>query len=264
MFLTKIRTSLPSTALANDTANMGLGAMGVSGEILSLFSNFSLALIFYLKGVAGLAFPIEASIPMTVGRTLMDNIFASFEPQFRFFSYKLSADSNSSSFTLGQLNPQYQDQWDEIAYSPVFATPGTSYDYWKLPLLSVTVNGLSIPFALSFSKIRSAPAPIAVLDTGTTLILGPSHDVDNFWVVAGGSRKGTDGRWQVRCDHSISVGFVLGNASDSTRQEIYLDPADVNWAPPGSPSSDGWCLGGIQVNDGVSKFNHLATKWRSF
>ena len=213
---------------------------------LSSYSSISAA-----KGVVGLSFPIEASIPITVGHTLLDNIFASFQPQYRFFSYKLSADANSSSFTFGQLDPRYQDQWTQIAYSPVFASPGTSYDYWKLPLLSITVNGLSIPFALSYSKISSAPAPIAVLDTGTTLILGPSHDVDNFWTVAGGSRKGTDGRWQVRCDHSISVGFVLGN--DSARQEIFLDPADVSWAPPGSPpSSDGWCLGGIQANDGVS------------
>ena len=188
---------------------------------------------------------------MTIGRSLLDNLFAAFQPQDRFFSFKLDADESSSSFTLGQLNPFYEGQWSQIAYSPVFAAPGTSYDYWKIPLLSITVNSLSIPFALSYSKISSAPAPIAVLDTGTTLILGPSHDVENFWTVAGGAQRAPDGRWQVRCDHSITVGFVLGN--DSTRQEILLDPADVSWSTPGAAlPEDGWCLGGIQANDGVS------------
>ncbi|KAH8117268.1 acid protease [Phellopilus nigrolimitatus] len=216
-------------ALANVVSNIGLSSTGVSG-------------------VLGLAFPVEASIPITIGRTLLDNLFSSLESASRFYSYALSADSFASSFSVGQIDPVYADRLSEISFSPVYASEGAKYDYWKLPLLSLSVNSVPVPFALSSSKITSSPSPIAVLDTGTTLILGPTHDIDNFWTVAGGAQKGADGSWKVRCDHAVTVGLVLGN--DTTRKETILDPSDVSWMPAGH-SADGWCLGGIQSNDGV-------------
>lgn len=216
--------------MANTTSNMGLSATGVSG-------------------VLGLAFPSDAAISSTLGRTLLENVFAHLDPADRFFSYKLSAEGNDSTFSIGEIDPAYAEQASDIFYSPVYSSDGADYDYWKLPLQAITVNGAAIPFALSPSKVSGATSPIAVLDTGTTLILGPTHDVDNFWTVVGGAQKGDDGRWVVRCNHVISVGLVLGN--DTVHREIPLDPSDVSWWPPGS-SSDGWCLGGIQSNDGVS------------
>lgn len=132
----------------------------------------------------------------------------------------------------------------------MYISERSNYDYWKIPLLSISIDGVLVPSAISRSKIHGSVSPIAVLDTGTTLILGPSHDVDNFWTAAGGAQKGEDGRWKVRCNHALLVGFVLGN--DSTRREIVLDPSDINWVPPAaSLPADGWCLGGIQSNDGV-------------
>ncbi|EJD05762.1 acid protease [Fomitiporia mediterranea MF3/22] len=217
-------------ALANSTTNMGLATTGVSG-------------------VLGLAFPKEAAISMTIGRTLLDNIFAGIDPSERLLAFKLDADEYSSSFSVGQIDPHYADRLSDISYSPVFSSKGAEYDYWKLPLLSLSLNSVPVPFTLSSSKVRDSPSPIAVLDTGTTLILGPSHDVDNFWTIAGGTRKGEDGMWQVRCEHAVTVGFLLGN--DSSRKEIILDPSDVSWMPAGSRPEDGWCLGGIQSNDGV-------------
>ncbi|KAL5529282.1 hypothetical protein ACEPAG_5267 [Sanghuangporus baumii] len=217
-------------ALANSTANMGLSSTGVSG-------------------VLGLAFPEEAAISRMIGRTLLENIFASINPEDRFFSYKLDTDAFSSSFSIGQIDPRYADRLSDVAYSPVFNSKDGEYDYWKLPLLSLSINSVSKPFTLSPSKVHASDSPIAVLDSGTTLILGPTHDVDNFWTVVGGARKNEDGRWQVRCDHAVTVGFLLGN--DSSRKEITLDPSDVSWMPPGGLPVDGWCLGGIQSNDRV-------------
>lgn len=198
----------------------------------------------------GLAFPLEAAISDRVGRTILDNLFASLDPAMRFFAFKLSTIGDTSSFSIGELDSVYADREPEISYSPVYASRGSSYDYWKLPLLSITLNSISIPFALSPSKISGSPSPIAVLDTGTSLILGPTHDVDNFWTAAGGAQRGADGTWLVRCNHLLNVSFLLGN--DTRRQGVILDPSDVNWMPETSPS-DGWCLGGIQSNDGVSQ-----------
>ena len=211
------------------------------------------------SGVLGLAFPGEAAISRTVGRTLLENVFASINPEDRFFSYKLDTDMFSSSFSVGQIDPRYADHVSGIAYSPVFSSRDKENDYWKLPLLSLSINSAPRPFALSPSKLRGSGSPIAVLDSGTTLILGPTRDVDNFWTVAGGARKNADGRWQVRCDHAVTVGFLLGN--DSSRKEIVLDPSDVSWMPPGRRSDDGWCLGGIQSNDRVRAIFYLVHEY---
>lgn len=166
----------------------------------------------------------------------------------RFFAFKLSTVGSLSSFSIGEFDPVYADQVSNISYSPVYSSRGSDYDYWKLPLLSITINSISVPFVLSPSKISGSPSPIAVLDTGTSLILGPTHDVDNFWTVAGGAQRGDDGTWLVHCNHLLNVSFLLGN--DTQRQGVILDPSDVNWMPETAPS-DGWCLGGIQSNDGV-------------
>ena len=113
-----------------------------------------------------------------------------------------------------------------------------------MPLQSLTVNGTE--FLLPPSRVQGAPAPIAVFDTGTTLILGPSDDVDRLWASIGGSRKTEDG-WQVRCDRGMVLGFKIG--SGDSVQEYAVDPEDLSWIEGGRDGD--WCLGGIQANDAV-------------
>lgn len=90
-----------------------------------------------------------------------------------------------------------------------------------------------------------------MLDTGTTLILGPTRDVEAFWHALdqdGATRKNTRSRlWEIRCDRGVSVSFVLGESG--SEQAFAVDPRDINWEEGGS--EDGWCMGGIQANDGV-------------
>jgi len=54
--------------------------------------------------------------------------------------------------------------------------------------------------------------------------------------------------WEVRCEKAVVVGFILGE--QGSEREYLVDPSDINWAVGGSV--DGWCMGGIQANDGVS------------
>ena len=88
-----------------------------------------------------------------------------------------------------------------------------------------------------------------VLDTGTTLMLGPTVDVDAFWNSIGTPaivrKSPTSGMWEVRCERSLLVGLVLGDDN----REFPIDPQDTNWDQ--KQSADGWCTGGIQANDGV-------------
>ncbi|KAI0781057.1 acid protease [Trametes elegans] len=213
-------------AIANETNGLGLQGTGNSG-------------------IMGLSFPAEASIPDTTGRTVVENLFSAFDdPSSRFFAFKLGRDETSSSFTVGEFDPVYANTTDDLTYHAVYASRGGLYDYWKLPLRSLTINGTS--FELSKSRLDGAPSPIAVLDTGTTLALGPSRDVARFWESVGGARQTTRG-WEVPCDRAVVVGIVLGDGA--SQKEYTVDPADISWK---EGSVDGeWCLGGIQSNDGV-------------
>ncbi|KAI0950285.1 hypothetical protein AcV7_008801 [Taiwanofungus camphoratus] len=217
--------SLQTFALANMTEGLGLSDTGNSG-------------------ILGLSFPIEAAIPDTSGRTLLENIFASLNESNRYFAFKLGRSQNSSSFTIGQVDPDYANSTSDLTFTPVSSSGGSSYNYWKLPLQSLTVN--STTFALSKSHVDGASAPIAVLDTGTTLVLGPSADVERLWQSVGAAKR-TDVGWQVRCDRGIVIGFVLGEGEN--QKEYVIDPADLSWDEGGR--DDGWCLGGVQANDGV-------------
>ncbi|EIW60502.1 acid protease [Trametes versicolor FP-101664 SS1] len=213
-------------AMAEETNGLGLHGTGNSG-------------------IMGLSFPAEAAISDTTGRTVVENLFSAFnDTSRRFFAFKLGRDQTSSSFTIGELDPAFANATDDMTYNPVFASGGALYDYWKLPLQSLTVNGTS--FALAKSRMDGAPAPIAVLDTGTTLVLGPSQDVARFWASVGGARQ-TDRGWEVPCNRAVVVGLVLGEGT--AQKEYTVDPADISWKE-GSVDNV-WCLGGVQSNDEV-------------
>lgn len=223
-------------ALANKTVGLGLSATGYSG-------------------ILGFSFSSIAAISLAYGDTLLENILSSFDEPSRFFAFKLGRASDTddrSSFSMGQLDPAITNDMTDFSFTPVSQAGADMFNYWKLPLRYLTID--SVVFALSSSLIPGADAPIAVLDTGTTLILGPSADVDAFWHAVsheGATRKNMQTRmWEVRCDRGVAVGFILG--AGGSEREYSVDPADINWAEGGSV--DGWCMGGIQANDRASPF----------
>ncbi|OAX40039.1 acid protease [Rhizopogon vinicolor AM-OR11-026] len=224
-------------ALANQTSGLGLSSNGNSG-------------------ILGLAFPLATSIPLTSGTPVLNNLFAHLDDQHRFFAFKLGRNESrdvsysDSSITVGGLDSSLTNDTSQFVFTPVFASAREEYDFWKLPIQEITINSQILP--LSSSLIRGAPSPIAVLDTGTTLILGPTEDVDAFWnaIGTGASTRFNQQTqtWQVRCERAVDVRITLGN-SDNAR-DYPLHPEDVNWAEDGA--RDGWCTGGIQANDAVT------------
>lgn len=216
-----------TAALANETIGLGLTGTGNSG-------------------ILGLSFPLEAAIPETTGRPLLENLLSPFDESDRYFAFKLGRDQSSSSFTVGQIDTDFANSTSDFTYTSVIPAYGSTYDYWKLPIKHLTIN--STNFELSKTVVHGSKVPIAVMDTGTTLILGPSEDVDRFWRSVGGAVKHGD-TWQVRCDRAIIIGFVLGD--DTSAKEYILDPADVSWEEGGRKGD--YCLGGIQGNDAVRR-----------
>lgn len=213
-------------ALANETVGLGLSSTGNSG-------------------ILGLSFPVEASISDTSGTTLLENLVSPFDEADRFFAIKLGRDQNSSSFTIGKVDNAFANSTADLTYTSVYPMTHGVYDYWKMPIQSMTIN--STAFELSSSRVQGSPTPIAVFDTGTTLILGPSDDVDRLWQSVGASRKTDDG-WQVQCDRAMVIGMVLGEGD--SEKEYFMDPADLSWLDGGRDGD--WCMGGIQANDDVS------------
>ncbi|KAL4250414.1 peptidase A1 family protein [Abortiporus biennis] len=218
-------------ALADKTMGLGLSGTGNSG-------------------ILGLSFPLEASISATAGSTLLENILSPFEDSDKYFAFKLGRDQFTSSFTVGQVDSTYANSPSDFAFTPVYPAYGSTYDYWKLPITYFTIN--STRFELSKSRVPHSPTPLAVLDTGTTLVLGPPDDVERFYQSVGGARKNGDG-WQIRCDRGIIIGFALGQG-DSLKEYV-IDPSDIAWEEGGREGD--WCYGGIQANDEVSSGDWL-------
>jgi len=140
----------------------------------------------------------------------------------------------------------------------VYVNPGKgqAYDYWKVPLKGISINETFLE-PLSESKVVDSPTPIAVLDTGTTLMLGPAIDVQYFWKTVGGSRQNSDGQWQVLCNRGVVVKVTLGE--NGTESEYTMHPGDVSWMDGGKEedASGKWCIGGIQANDHVNSGDWL-------
>lgn len=183
------------------------------------------------------------------GMTVLQSIFGGLaDPYFTItLGSKLNVNSPSS-FTLGQLDRSYATDFSAFFSIPVSKAGANDYTYWKIPLLYVTIN--STRLSLSPSSIQGIQgSQIAVLDTGTTLALGPTRDVQAFWSSVGSAARNDPitGTWQVRCEKALIVGFVFGQ--DSSYKEFLLDPADISWEE--GQSNNGWCLGGVQANDEV-------------
>jgi hypothetical protein len=189
----------------------------------------------------GLAFPAEASIAASAGQTLLSNVLSALPAERRFFALRLHAHDAISSLTIGALDPATGAALADFTRAPVVARPGGAYDFWKLPLSALSVDGAAL--ALGPSKVPGAHVPIGVLDSGTTLMLGPSADVSRLWAALSVDAHQADGRWLVRCTRALNVSFTLGGVV------LPLDPSDVVWA--GAGTTDGWCLAGIQANDDV-------------
>ncbi|KAK7049271.1 hypothetical protein VNI00_005872 [Paramarasmius palmivorus] len=207
------------------------------------------------SGILGLSFATEAAIPIKSGSTILQNIFAYIEDPF--FAFKLGRNSGpntTSSFTFGQLDSTYASDTSPFLITPVSQAGANDYSFWKLPLQSIIVNNSTVP--LSPSSVRGVyEGQIAVLDTGTTLALGPTADVDSFWAMIGPDARynGMNGMWEMRCNKAVNVQFVLGDKD--AHRAFMMDYTDVSWAE--GHSDGGWCMGGIQANDNVDSGDWL-------
>jgi len=109
---------------------------------------------------------------------------------------------------------------------------GVTQSFWLLEMSSVTVQGKNVPIATGNSALSA-------IDTGTTLIGGPSTDVANIWAAVPGSTAlggQMTGFYGFPCSTNVQISIAFGGNSWP------ISTADMNL---GSSSVSGQCVGGI-------------------
>ncbi|KAF8141970.1 acid protease [Boletus edulis] len=107
------------------------------------------------------------------------------------------------SFTMGFLNSSLYT--GSIDYQNLATTPS----FWILSLAKLTVQGNSV-------SLPSGSASYAAIDTGTTLVGGPSNVIQNMFAQIPGSQPGTgdwQGFWTYPCNTKVNVAMSFGGPS---------------------------------------------------
>ncbi|XP_019401730.1 PREDICTED: embryonic pepsinogen-like [Crocodylus porosus] len=183
----------------------GTGSMtGVEGSDTVLVSSFidtnqQLALatsepgIFFIfcnfDGILGLAYPNLATdrfIPV------FDNMMNQNLVQQHLFSVYLSRDQNGSSITFGGTDESYFT-------GPIHWIPVSYQGYWQISMDSIIVNG---------KVIACKSGCQAIVDTGTSLMVGPSPDICKVQKVIGATLE-QDGEYTVNCSDIPSLPDII-------------------------------------------------------
>ncbi|QRV98135.1 aspartyl protease [Ceratobasidium sp. AG-Ba] len=174
-------------------------------------------------GLMGLAF---SSISELGQPTFPENLKSAGVIPSNVFAFKLA--SSGSELYFGGANPERYN--GDIAYSPL-----TSQTYW-LTTGSATAGG------------QEGYSGGMIIDSGTTLIVGPTDSVDNFWRAAGGQECdpqtcGGDGFYTFDCASPPSVAFNFGGVSFAMSSDtLSIGTTDDTGA---------MCVGSIMATDSV-------------
>ncbi|XP_041833492.1 nothepsin [Melanotaenia boesemani] len=160
-------------------------------------------------GVLGLAYPTLAEI---LGNPVFDNMMAQKivdEPVFSFFLTRRTSTSNPE----GELLLGGKDE--SLYTGPINWLPVTSKGYWQIKMDSLAVQGVS-----SFCPNGCQ----AIVDTGTSLIAGPTNEILSLQQLIGATPTNF-GEFLIDCARLSSlphVTFVLGGNDYTLTSEHYV------------------------------------------
>ncbi|XP_068590098.1 nothepsin [Cebidichthys violaceus] len=182
-------------------------------------------------GVLGMGYPSLAEI---LGNPVFDNMLAQKVVEEPIFSFYLSR-STSSGTPEGEL---LLGGKDEALYSgPINWLPVTAKGYWQIKMESIAVQGAS---ALCPHGCQ------AIVDTGTSLIAGPTADIISLHQLIGATSTNI-GEFLVDCVRLTSlphVTFVLGGTEYTLTAEQYIRKETLG--------DKEFCFSGFQAVDMVS------------
>ncbi|EPQ57127.1 acid protease [Gloeophyllum trabeum ATCC 11539] len=186
-------------------------------------------------GIMGLGFTPIASSGATPFWEALVNANQLTQPVMSFWLRRLLDDSQATQtselyggeFTLGGTNTSLYTGEVQFIDFPSNVEPS----FWLLSVAGVTVQGKSV-------SIPSGNSALAAIDTGTTLIGGPSDAVDSIWNAVPGSQALSgdySGFYAFPCSTNVQISMSFGGNSWP------ISPADMNLGA----ISNNMCLGGI-------------------
>uniref|UniRef100_A0A667WKW5 Nothepsin n=1 Tax=Myripristis murdjan TaxID=586833 RepID=A0A667WKW5_9TELE len=202
-------------------------------------------------GVLGMAYPPLAEI---LGNPVFDNMMAQKaveEPVFSFYLSRYRITDPESELLLGGTD-------EALYHGPITWLPVTAKGYWQIKMDSVAVQGVS-----SFCP-RGCQA---IVDTGTSLIAGPTNDILSLQQLIGATPTNI-GEYLIDCVRVSSlphVTFVLGGteftltAQSYVRKEVLGDKqlcfSGFQAVDILSPEGPLWILGDLFLTEFYSVFD---------
>ncbi|KIJ49309.1 hypothetical protein M422DRAFT_224939 [Sphaerobolus stellatus SS14] len=231
--------------LASDTVNMA--GFSISNQGFLVATTVSQGLLdnqntgggasASVSGLLGLGFKALADTGATPfvqalsnGNKLKQNLMSFFLA--RHVDDQSSGVAPGGFFTLGDTNSSLFTGNIDIVNFPSTSTPS----FWLIPLSGATVGGKAVS-----NITASSSESIAAIDTGTTLIGGPTDGVTAIYSLISGAAPGTgslEGYFTIPCNQEINVALTFGtqtwpiNSSDFVLQAQADDGSIV-------------CIGGI-------------------
>ncbi|KAJ7467054.1 aspartic peptidase A1 [Mycena latifolia] len=219
--------------IAKESVSMGNFSLTNQG-FLSAQDTSSGLLSGSVSGIMGLAFGAIAStraVPFWQGLVSGGQLTT---PEMGFWLTRFRGERNvqdeepGGSFTLGGTNSTLFT--GDIEFLDMAG--GSPSTFWLLGVSGITMQGKAL-------DVATGDNALAAIDTGTTLIGGPTDDVNAIWAaIPGASAIGPSmpGFFQFPCSTTLKMTMAFGGKSWP------IDPADLNLGP-GSGGS--MCLGGI-------------------
>ncbi|PCH35995.1 acid protease [Wolfiporia cocos MD-104 SS10] len=220
--------------LASDTVSMA--GFTVDSQTLLLVSDVTSGLLGgNVSGILGLAFEALASTQATPFWEALVNDKQMSSPEISFWLTRFIDDADATPeepggvFTLGGTNSTLYT--GSIEFQSL--VDSSSPTFWMLDVSSVTVQGKSV-------SIPTGSSAQAAIDTGTTLIGGPSEAVKNVYAAIPGSQALSgqyNGFYAFPCSTTVNVSMAFGGSSWP------ISPEDMNLGPMQEGSN--YCVGGI-------------------
>ncbi|CAG7851455.1 SubName: Full=Related to aspartic peptidase A1-Laccaria bicolor {ECO:0000313/EMBL:CCA73596.1} [Serendipita indica DSM 11827] len=188
---------------------------------------------FSVAGLMGLGFP---RLSQSGGTPWWLNVLSEFEqPEMSFYMAQWNNQTDpvipGGQFTMGGRNSTLYD--GEVQFVPLI-----SQTYW-----TVQIDGVHVTDTTTLSLTNQYN--VAIIDTGSTLILGPGEVVDEFYKAVPGAVRGTTlspqlaGYWLIPCNTTINAKFQFSNSVTVTLPATLLGFQLVGRALPG------YCTGSI-------------------
>ncbi|KAN0138185.1 eukaryotic aspartyl protease [Lactarius tabidus] len=137
------------------------------------------------------------------------------------FSFYLA--TSDSELYIGGTNQDYYT--GSFTYMPV-----TTQGHWQGSFGGISVNGATV-----------VPSASAIIDTGSSLVVGDTQSVQAVYNQIPGSKDVGDGTWTIPCDFNTPISITFSG------KEFQISPSTFNLGPDSSGSST--CIGGFGASD---------------